>query len=241
MKEHDFMSIEDLLKGILGGADSGSSRGRQEADPLSDLLKGILGGASSGGRARPQSGGGDLQDLIGGILGGGAGRGAQDGFGLDDILGGIMGAGAGGIGANSFLAPIAEALAKRLKLSPALAQAVVAFAVSKLLPALLGGRGAAIPGGQAGVRPSLQPSRGGGGLDLDHLLGSMDSGQALEPAYLQSTGLVDELQQQTGLDSDMALQSLQQVFGLFGSQIGGPKPQPKPEGLDHLLDSWEVD
>ena len=40
------MSMEDLLKGILGGAYSGSARGRQDADPLSDLLKGILGGAS---------------------------------------------------------------------------------------------------------------------------------------------------------------------------------------------------
>jgi hypothetical protein len=230
------MSMEDLLKSILGGADSRSTATRQAADPLSDLLKGILGGASPQGRASPQDGAGGLADLLGGILGGGK----QDGFGLDDILGAIMGSGGSGLGANAFLAPIAQTLAEKLGLSPALAQAVVAFAMSKLLPALLGGAGGAVPGQQAGVSPT-RPSAAGEGLDLDHLLERMGSGQELAPSFLQSTGMVDELRQQTGLDSDMALQSLQQVFGLFGAQVAGPKPQPKPQGLDHLLDTWEDD
>jgi len=204
---------------------------------MADLLKGILGGAQSAGRAGSQGAAGGLPDLLGGILGGGG----QDGFGLDDILGAIMGTGGSGIGANAFLAPIAQALAQKLGLSPAAAQAVVAFAVSKLLPALLGGARTAIPGSQSGVTPSRRSSAGGEGLDLDHLLERMGTGEDLEPSYLRSTGMVDELQQQTGLGSDMALQSLQQVFGLFGAQLGGPQPQPKPQGLDHLLDTWEDD
>jgi hypothetical protein len=230
------MSMEDILKSIQGGVDSRSAGNRQAVDSLSDLLKGILGGASSG-RASPQGGAGGLPDILGGILGGGT----QDGFGLDDILGAIMGTGGLAVGANSFLAPIAQALADRLGLSPALAQAVVAFAVSKLLPALLGGAGAVVPGRQASVAPTRPSAAGAEGLDLDHLLERMGSGQQLEPSFLQSTGLVSELQQQTGLDSDTAVQSLQQVFGLFGAQLAGPEPQPKPQGLDHLLDTWEVD
>jgi hypothetical protein len=229
--------MEDLLKSILGGADSRSTGSRQTTDPLSDLLKSILGGASSTGRASPQGSAGELPDLLGGILGGGT----QEGFGLDDILAGIMGTGGSRVGANAFLAPIAQALAEKLGLSPALAQAVVAFAVSKLLPALLGGVGGVVPGGQAGVSPARPSASGAQGLDLDHLLERMGSGQELEPSLLQSTGMVDELRQQTGMDSDVALHSLQQVFALFGAQLAGPKPQPKPQGLDRLLDTWEVD
>jgi len=231
------MSMEDLLKGILGGAGSRSTGSRQAADPLSDLLKGILGGASPAGRAGQERSIADLPDLLGGILGGGK----QDGFGLDDILGAIMGTGGSSLGSNAFLAPIAQALAEKLGLSPAMAQAVVAFAVSKLLPALLGGAGAAMAGGRTGVSPARPSAAGAQELDLDHLLERMGSGQELEPSVLQSTGMVDELRQQTGMDSGAALQSLQQVFALFGAQVAGPKPQPRPQGLDHLLDSWEVD
>ncbi len=231
------MNMEDILKSILGGADAASGGKRQAADPLSDLLKGILGGASQGGRSSSQGRAQGLPDLLGGILGGGS----QDGFGLDDIMGAIIGTGGSAVGGNAFLAPIAQALAEKLGLSPALAQAVVGFALSKLLPALLGGVGGGLQQGQAGVSPSRRPSAGAEGLDLDHLLESMGSGQEVAPSFLRSTGMVDELREQTGLDRDKAVQSLQQVFGLFGAQLAGPKPQPRPQGLDHLLDTWEVD
>jgi hypothetical protein len=270
------MSMEDLLKGFLGGADS-QARGRQAGgDPLSDLLGGILGGMTA-----PQGGGGGtgLDDILGGILGGGAqgaggaslgdilggilGGGAQGaggaglgdilggilggggaaqaggGIGMDDILGAILGRGGANLGANSFLAPIVQALAEKLGLSPAIAQAVVGFVITKLLPGLLAGARAPAPSstGRGRAVPSTQE---GQGLDLDHLLGTMGAGQELEPAYLRSTGMVDELAQQTGLDPDTAMQSLQQVFGMFGAQLGGAPPAEEKKGLDHLLDTWEV-
>ena len=59
------MSIEDLLKGILGGADS-QARGQQAGgDPLSDLLRGILGGMAAPQADSGQAGAGALPDLLG--------------------------------------------------------------------------------------------------------------------------------------------------------------------------------
>ena len=229
------MSIEDLLKGILGGADS-QARGQQAGgDPLSDLLRGILGGMAAPQADSGQAGAGALPDLLGGILGGG-GQGAG---GLADILGAILGSGGANLGSNAFLAPIVNALAEKLGLSPAVAQAVVGFVVSKLLPGLLGGVTAPAPGSSRRRRTKRSKQKVEG-LNLDHLLEQMGSGQAVEPTYLRSTGMVDELAEQTGLETDVALQSLQQVFGMFGEQLGGGQPPQKKRGLDHLLDTWEV-
>ena len=224
------MSMEDLLKGILGGTDS-QARGQQAGgDPLSDLLRGILGGMATPQPDGGQAGAGALPDLLGGILGGGA----QGASGLSDILGAILGSGGANLGSNAFLAPIVNALAEKLGLSPVIAQAVVGFVVSKLLPGLLGGVTVPAPSSTKRSRREVE------GLDLDHLLEQMGSGQAVEPAYLRSTGMVDELAEQTGLDTDVALQSLQQVFGMFGAQLGGGQPPQEKRGLDHLLDTWEV-
>jgi hypothetical protein len=268
------MSMEDLLKGFLGGADS-QARGRQAGgDPLSDLLRGILGGVTApqeggggtglddilggilgggaqgaggaglgdilgGGSGAQDAGGTGLDDILGGILGGGGGAQAGGGIGMDDILGAIMGRGGANLGGNSFLAPIIQGLAEKLGLSPGIAQAVVGFVIAKLLPGLLAGARAPAPSSTG--RPRAAPStQEGQGLDLDHLLGTMGAGRDLEPSYLRSTGMVDELAQQTGLDPDTAGQSLQQVFGMFGAQLGGAPRAEKKKGLDHLLDTWEV-
>ena len=233
------VSMEDLLKRILGDADSEAPGRQAGADPLADLLRGILGGGAAAQAGRGQPSGTGLPDLLGGILGGGQGA---DGFGLDDILGGILGGGGANITANPFLAPIVQGLADKLGLSPAIAQTVVGFAISKLLPALLGAAGAQASG--APPRRTTKRRRGktpapADSLDLDHLLEQMGSGEALQPAYLRSTGMVEELTQQTGLEEDVALQSLQQVFGLFGAQMGRSEPPQPKSRLDHLLDTWE--
>jgi hypothetical protein len=257
------MSMEDLLKGILGGGQA-PSRGQQAApDPLSDLLGGILGGMAPQPGGAGQAGAGSLPDLLGGILGGADGQvdvgdiaGILGGIlgggaaapqpaqrrsgGLGDILGGILGAGGANLGANSFLAPIIQELAGRLGLSPAVANAVVAFVMTTILPRLFGARGAASPQPASPRRTArAQPEEG---LDLDHLLESMSSGRQLEPAYFQSTGMADELAQQTGLDVNTAAESLQEVFALLGGQLVAGRTQPSPArstDLDHLLDEWE--
>jgi hypothetical protein len=258
------MSMEDLLKGILGGGQA-PRRGQQQAapDPLADLLGGILGGVAPQPGGAGQSGGGSLPDLLGGILGGADGKvdvgdiaGILGGIlgggaaapqpaqrrsgGLGDILGGILGAGGGNLGANSFLAPIIQELAGRLGLSPAVANAVVGFVLTQLLPRLMAGGTAAAPRPTGGrTTPRVQPQQG---LDLDHLLESMGSGQQLQSSYFRSTGLADELAQQTGLDTGTAAESLQEVFALLGSQLAAGRSEPKPGDatyLDHLLDTWK--
>ena len=276
------MSMEDLLKGILGGAQRASPDQGSQADPLSDLLGGILGGIRPKQAGGGAAGAGGLQDVLGGILGGadgkldggdiagilggilgggGGGRSTQPSSGgLGDILGGILGGagsgsaaqpspgGLGGIlggilrggslGANSFLAPIITELAERIGIPPAMASAVVSFLLGKLLSR---------PAGGAEISPGRQqPSRRGAtqaeGLDLDHLLDTLGTGQQPSSSYLRSTGIVDELSQQTGLDKDTALDSLKEVLGMLGTQLSAaraPRGQAPASDLDHLLDSWQ--
>jgi hypothetical protein len=210
--------LPDLLGGILGGAD-----GKLDVGDIAGILGGILGGAAPAGGTQSTPGG--LGDILGGILGGaGSAGGSQPPPGG---LGGILGGGT--LGANSFLTPIITELAQRLGLPPAMASAVVSFVLGKLLS------GSAQSAGRAPA-PERQ------GLDLDHLLETIGSGQQLQPSYLQSTGLVDELSQRTRIDKATALESLQQVLAMLGGQLAaGPAPreQAAASDLDHLLDTWQ--
>ena len=245
------MSMEDLLKGILGGGQSPQRGQRAASDPLSDLLGGILGGLEPQQARGGQSGSGGLPDLLRGILGGADGQ--VDMGDIAGILGGILGGGgaalgrtqpspgapggilggASSLGTNSFLAPLINELAERLGLPPAIANAVVSFVLSKLLSGSLGGAGSAGPSRTAPSQPQ--------GLDLDHLLETVGTGGQFEPSYLRSTGMVDELAQQTGIDQNTAIESLQEVLGLLGGQLAAgraPRRKAKTSDLDHLLDEW---
>ncbi len=287
------MSMEDLIKQMLGGATASKPQQKTGADPLADLLGGILGGVTqqqSSGSAPQGAAGGGIADILGGIMGGadgkmdagdlagilggilGGGAAAQSGSGgagtqpsaggLGDILGGILGAGGattpqpstgtGGLGgilgailgsggsgvaSNSFLAPIANALAERLNLSPAIAQMVVSYVVSKFLPSLMGRASAqATPQATRAQQKTAQQ-----GLDLDYLLDRMGQGQAPAASYMRSSGMAKELAEQTGLDSKTAARSLQEVFGILGGQLGASKAAATPKksgGLEDLLDTW---
>lgn len=253
--------LEDLLKSVLEGAvqQQQPQRRQTSSDPLQDILGGILGGGSSsqgsgglgdllegilGGGSSSQSSGG-LGDLLEGILGGGAqqqpaapGRGTtpQGGLGLEDILGSILGG--SGASSNSFLAPIIEMLAERLGLPPAIAQMVVSFVLGKLLSG--GASQAQVPQPSPRAVPSPASPQG---FDLDHLLERMGSEQGLGADYLMSTGVPNELAQQTGLDPDTAARSMQEVLNMMlGSQVAARQPrqirQPEPGSLDDLLDTW---
>ena len=127
---------------------------------------------------------------------------SQGAFGIGDILGAVLGGGSSGIGASPLLAPIANLVSQKLGLPPAIAQAVIAFVLAKLLSGSSGG---------GSGRMDLQEGPG-----MQDLLESASSGQRLDKRTLAATGLPDELAQHTGLDPDTAAKSLQQVLTLLG-------------------------
>jgi hypothetical protein len=112
------------------------------------------------------------------------------------------------------------------------ARAVVAFALSKLLPALLGSSQASASGGRS--------------QDLDALVAQINSEQGIDADYVRSSGMAEELTEQTGLDSDTAAQSLEEAFSMLGQRLGEASGQsqaqqnrPQLSGLDSLLDNWD--
>jgi hypothetical protein len=197
-------------------------------------MAGMLGGTGTGNT-------GGLGDLLGGLLGGSQG-GAS---GVNGILGAMLGGGGSAMESNSFLAPIISGLAEKLGLPPQIAQTVVAFVINKLLSGGLGSGGAPgvaaagdEPAGQQGldleqimqqfgsspvagaVTDSEEPA-GPEGLDLGQILQQMGSSRGVDASYLRSTGLHEELAQETGLDPDTAEASLQEVFNMLSGQLGG--------------------
>jgi hypothetical protein len=213
---------------MMSGAEEDS--GEDSPDAMGDLLGSLLGGAGSqpGGG---QAGGGDMMDLLGGLMGGQAAGGQQAG-GMAGLLGGLLGGGSapGGM-LGGLLDPIADILSEKTGLPRETARAVVAFAISKLLPALLGDRASA-----------EQDARS------QDLWAHMEGEQGIDTNYLRSSGMADELAEQTGLDPETAEQSLEEVFSLLGQQMGdvqAPTPsdegpvRPQLDGLDGLLDNWE--
>jgi hypothetical protein len=208
--------MDDLLKGLMSGADSQPGTGQADDDPLADMLGGLMGGGS-------EPGGADAGDLLEAFMGGGSSQGAG---GMGDLLGALMGGGSANAGASALLAPMTDALAKKLGLPPEIAQMVLTFAITRLLSG--GKRGGA--------------SAGQGGLDLDDLMVRAASNDGIDTDYIQSTGMADELAQQTGLDSDTAARSLQEALQMMGGQMGGTQGSQKQgpsggSGLDDLLGS----
>ncbi|MHC5035462.1 MAG: hypothetical protein ACYTFZ_10545, partial [Planctomycetota bacterium] len=116
-----------------------------------------------------------------------------------------MGGSSTNTGTSAMLAPMTDALAKKLGLPPEIAQMVLTFAITRLLS-----------GGKRGGASASQ-----GGLDLDDLMVRAASNEGIDTDYIQSTGMADELAQQTGLDSDTAARSLQEALQMMGGQMGG--------------------
>lgn len=205
------MSIEDLLQAILSGAASqkpATGPSRTQRDPLAEMLQGILGGA---GAPQPSSRQGT-------------------GSGLDDILGGILGQGQAQ--GNPFLAPIVEKLAKQLNLPPAIAQMIVTFALSKILPSLIASvttgpatRPERLAPGTQPFQPSAQPQEG---LNLDDLLGQIQTTGVVDSNYLSSTGMTQELALQAGVDTQTATIGLQEVFKILGGALTNLQQAQKP-------------
>ena len=228
--------LEDLLKEVLSGAQAQQGRKQQPAqtDIMSEIIKGVLGGGAAQ-QARPAAGQPDLggmADLLGGILGavgGGTTRG-----------GGVGGRGSGGtMGANNpIVGMVANLLAERLGISPAMARTVVSFALALLMGKATQGK---VRGG-AGSQKSGGALPGGQEFDLDDLL---------EGDYAWESGLASRLASQTGTSEDEAAYQLQEAV-LMLTQHPAAKPKkkkrkaqpqaaPAKSGLDSLLDTWQVD
>ena len=212
--------FDDLMNAMLSGAGSESEEDKPDADELANLLGGLLGesaeqgGGDAGdllaglmGGGGSQEAGGDVGDLLGAVLGGESSEGAGE-MGALTILNAVMGGGAD-TGVSSMLAPVTDHLAKKLGVPPEMAQMIVTFVVGKLLSSQMRGGAAATRSGAAAQDD----------FDLDDLVAHMNEG-GLDADYLQSTGMVDELAQQTGLDSDTAARGLQDAFEMLGGQLG---------------------
>jgi hypothetical protein len=242
--------LGSLLGGLLGGSGApagGMSSQGAGGDVLGSLLGGLLGGggAQSGGMPS-QGGGGDvLGSLLGGLLGGGgtaqggtpmpSRRGypsqqmpAAGSDPISSILGGLLGVNVGG-GAgtiannpitNAFVAPIAEALARKTGMAPGIAQVVVVFGINALLSGVA----------QQGTRK---------GFSSSELVEKLSSGEPITQKYLKESGLLADLTQQTGLSQKTASQSLQQVFQALGTQMGEGTMEDRQQELHTLIKKWK--
>jgi hypothetical protein len=234
----------DVLGSLLGGgAPSGGvpSQGAG-ADVLGSLLGGLLGGggAPAGGMPSQGAGGDVLGSLLGGLLGGG-GMPAQGGMSMpsqqmpaaggdpiSSILGGLLGvnvgSGAGAIAnnpiANAFVAPIAEALARKTGMAPGIAQVVVLFALTTLM--------------SAATQKSTQK-----GFNPSDLVNKLATDGTVSQKYLKDSGLVAQLAQQSGLDRQTASKSLQQAFTALGTHVGEGSMEDKQAELQTLLKKWK--
>ncbi|MCP5097137.1 MAG: hypothetical protein GY943_16430 [Chloroflexi bacterium] len=205
---------------------------------MEDLMKILLEGAQTQKQQQPQAKEPNiLTDILEGVLKGGQAapqRGQQqqqpDMFNMADLLNVVLGGGKGGAQGqvNPLLAPIVNTLAEKLGISPAIAQIIVTFATSALLSRGKDNKGGGLVGGAQQ------------GFDLDDLL---------EGDFAYSSGLAQQLSQQSGLDEDEAAYGLQEAMMMLSghpsfsqsSASARPKAQPSPNKLDSLLDTWEVD
>jgi hypothetical protein len=157
---------------------------------------------------------------------------------MGDLLGAILG-GAGAsssTGQHSFLEPVVDALAEKIGISPEIASVVVTFLLGKLMSGITGS-------GAPGALDSSDAPATHDDLELDHLLTAMRAGEPMDADLIETSGMSEELAEQTGLDPETATASLQEAFSLLGGQMGRvdeptAPAEPDLDGLSNLLDTW---
>ncbi len=237
--------LEAIIKASAAGAAQQRGQAAPAADPMAQMLEGILGGGgAAGGRGMPRQaapampqGGPGIEDLIGSLIGGNASQGQPHHNGIADMIGAIMGGGAGG-SRNAAVNPIARMLADKLGIPPALAQAAVAFFMTKMFQRQMAPSAPSAPrgGGGGGFMPQRQQEDS---LDLDDLLDSMGDSNSLGMRFSNS-GMDKELAEKTGMSSDQANKALQEIVNIFGAQREKPNPvTTKGVDLKDLLDAWD--
>ena len=214
------MAMEDIMKALMQSA--GGAQQTSGGDAMSQVLGGLLGGGQQGGAG---AGGDMLSQAIGGLLGGGqqgAGGGAAVGQllnGLQQVIGGTPGSGqlpmGGGnvnMGANDpimmLLQPVVSQLAAKANISPQIAMVVASIAVHYLLQS----------------HPSTP---GASPLNLGSAMQSLASGSGISPSTMQSSGMLQDVMQATGLTEQQATKSLNTTFNVLGSHVKGAGVQGK--------------
>lgn len=194
---------------------------------MSDLFSELMNGFASGGK--PQQGG--AMDMVSGMLGasgalGGAGKSTG---GLMDLMGAVSGSGAsgstgllggllGGQGNNpmaSLLAPVTQGLAAKLGIPPEMASMATGFLINKLF------------GGQSSAS-------GGGGFDMQGLLGAMNNGGKGADDVLAKSGLVKEFAAHAKIDEKQAGSALGGLVGLLSGNGLVDKAAPQAPGMGDL-------
>ena len=151
------------------------------------MLGSLMGGQSGGNQAASQQPGGDLvSTLLGSFMGGGQTGGGQTG---SNPVMNLVNSGQNPM-VNSLIQPVAETIAQKLGISPAIAMTVVTFAVHYML--------------------SNHGTRLASGADLSGVLQ-----QHTDPKFLKSAGVSQQLAQQTGLKPKVAANALSEVFKLL--------------------------
>ncbi|MEO6061228.1 MAG: hypothetical protein ABIQ99_04735 [Thermoflexales bacterium] len=216
--------MDDILSSILGGAMGGQTQQQMPSGSqggIGDILRSILSGALSGQTQQQmpsggQGGLGPLGSILGSVIGGGAAEGGD----LKSI--GIS------VAANAFLAPIVSKIAAKLGLPPSVAQAIVAFAVQKLVLGATQQRAQTSAG-------SIAQTQAGAGTNISDILQSLGQGQRIDRRTIKQLGLADELAASTGIDPTTAARGLQAVFDEFSGPMTTTIEQPD---YSSLLQKW---
>lgn len=174
---------------------------------MEDILKVLVDSRQQGSSTQAAD---PMASLVGSLLGG-TPQGGQPQGGQPSGLGELMGVlesvmSSGGQGAANdpimaLLTPFITPLAKKANISPEIAMIVVSFVAHKLL--------------------AHHPTSGrdSNSFNLDELFGQMADGQ-INSNLLQSSGMVRELSQKTGLDEATAAKSLDLAFVMVGKGAG---------------------
>jgi hypothetical protein len=212
------MSMQDIMQALMQSSSGTAGQSSGGADALSQVVGGLLGGGQQGGAS--QGAGGMLSQMLGGLLGGGQQSSSAGGVGqllggLQQIIGGTPGTGqqlplGGGnmsMGAGDpimgLLQPVVNQLAAKAGISPQIATVIASIALHYLLQS----------------HPSTP---GASPLDLGSVMQTLGSGGRLDPNTLQSSGIVNDVMQATGMDQKQAVKSLNTTFNVLGSQVKAP-------------------
>jgi hypothetical protein len=200
------MSMQDIMKALMQSS-AGASQPSGGADALSQAIGGLMGGSQ-------QSSGGGLGALLGSLLGGG-----QQGTpatqllgGLQQVIGGQPGWGNLPMGGGTLpsandpimmlLQPVVNQVAAKANIPPQIAVVVASIAVHYLLQS----------------HPSTP---GASPLNLGNVMQQLASGSGIPPSTLQSSGIVNDVMQTTGLNQQQATKTLNTTFSVLGKSVKG--------------------
>ncbi len=188
------MTLDNVMKGLMQSA-SGSQQG---SDPLSQALGGmtLAPGASAG--VGGSQGGNSTDAMLGAlerIIGGKPGSGQP----LPNNQGMVPNTGGANNPAMSMVQPVANQVAEKAHISPAMATIVAAIAMHYLL---------------ASHPSSSQESP----LSLGSVMQELQGG-GLSPSTMQNSGMVNDVKQATGLNDQQAQSGLGAAFKALASHL----------------------